>query len=469
MTTKSTVEGQATLCDLSPKDKKEVSLRRWFAKNTFYPLAILVAFLFVLQIVIGGMTVMTSISERERAIERLGDVATRGVAQKNRVILEELVSLGVSRLGASSVSICKESRPLFAIPSSMEACRLDGGLFSQNVRVNIEGFEGHFLLAKFDSKDIIVASFWQSLVLLLPVALLWLLLVRLRSKIDTQLVLPFAHSDPNRTAILEIRKSLRQQEEVLQLQKRFFVEQALTKFAKQVMHDIRSPVTALEIISRDVGSSLDADKARLFSNALGRVKEIADSLLEKSKLGGKRNRGEQSKNGPEVAIDNCPTNNRMERLEVQELVRNLTEEKRNEYADLKELNIELSMQRGSQVVEANRIEFQRVVSNLVNNAVESLEGHSGFVTINVETFGHYVVLEVRDNGCGIPGANLEKVFGEGVSIDKPQGSGLGLSHARNQVEKWGGEISIFSKIDVGTTVSLKVPLAEAESIELESI
>jgi cell cycle sensor histidine kinase DivJ len=80
------------------------------------------------------------------------------------------------------------------------------------------------------------------------------------------------------------------------------------------------------------------------------------------------------------------------------------------------------------------------------------------------------VLEVADTGCGIPEEERERIFlpmvsfkGEHARGDTPQnrvrGTGLGLSISQTIVEDHGGEIRLASEVDVGTTVTVRLPLA----------
>ena len=63
----------------------------------------------------------------------------------------------------------------------------------------------------------------------------------------------------------------------------------------------------------------------------------------------------------------------------------------------------------------------------------------------------------RDNGCGIPEENLDKIF-EPLFTTKPKGIGLGLAITRRLVEQNGGEIRVNSRKDEGTTFTIKLPV-----------
>lgn len=119
-------------------------------------------------------------------------------------------------------------------------------------------------------------------------------------------------------------------------------------------------------------------------------------------------------------------------------------------------------------------EFQDVFTNLYMNALNAL-GDEGL--LNVETtyqrdfgsvhkaFTHcipaeadkYIVLSIRDNGCGIAPGNIEKVFVPFASFSKKQGTGLGLAMVSDFVLKNRYGLTIESTLGVGTCVSLWFP------------
>ncbi len=101
----------------------------------------------------------------------------------------------------------------------------------------------------------------------------------------------------------------------------------------------------------------------------------------------------------------------------------------------------------------------QVFVNLLINAIESFPtGGTGDNQIRVSTRKddlNRVVVEIADNGCGIPKENLERVF-DPFFTTRPagQGTGLGLAICRSIVESFSGEITIDSDEGVGTTVAV---------------
>ena len=67
-----------------------------------------------------------------------------------------------------------------------------------------------------------------------------------------------------------------------------------------------------------------------------------------------------------------------------------------------------------------------------------------------------VLIEVRDNGCGIPAEDLERVL-EFYYTTKDTGTGLGLSIAQGILQQHGGSLQLMSRVGLGTSVTLALP------------
>jgi len=107
------------------------------------------------------------------------------------------------------------------------------------------------------------------------------------------------------------------------------------------------------------------------------------------------------------------------------------------------------------------VEFKRLLSNLVNNAVEAFGEGSGTVSVGLSSRDGCVLVSVHDNGKGIPPEVLAKLGRRGETHGKGGGSGLGLYHARTSAESWGGSLEITSEVGKGTTTTVLLPLTPA--------
>jgi signal transduction histidine kinase len=109
----------------------------------------------------------------------------------------------------------------------------------------------------------------------------------------------------------------------------------------------------------------------------------------------------------------------------------------------------------------DRQDLQQVLLNLINNAIGSMQGASRRVlTISGSAQPGTVLLEVTDTGAGIPEEQIGKIF-EPFFSTKAKGDsiGLGLTTCQKILKDAGGSISVSSKVDEGTTFTLRLPIA----------
>jgi len=127
------------------------------------------------------------------------------------------------------------------------------------------------------------------------------------------------------------------------------------------------------------------------------------------------------------------------------------------------VTIETQFEPALPVVPASPSEMQQVLLNLVNNAIDALDEKGGVVTIRTRTEADQVVIEVADNGQGIPASQLTRIF-EPFFTTKPvgEGTGLGLSICYGLVRKHGGDITVESEPGVGSTFRVRLPIRSAE-------
>ncbi len=107
----------------------------------------------------------------------------------------------------------------------------------------------------------------------------------------------------------------------------------------------------------------------------------------------------------------------------------------------------------------------RVLTNVIENAILYNRPH-GSVTVSMEREDETVKIDIVDTGVGIAEKDVQKIFDRFYRADKSRsrrtgGSGLGLSIARSIIESFGGAISMKSTVDVGTTVSITLPIHKA--------
>lgn len=196
--------------------------------------------------------------------------------------------------------------------------------------------------------------------------------------------------------------------------------------AREVSHDIRSPVSALEMIAGDLKEKMDPDKYELFEMCVGRVKDIADRMLNETRT----------------------THASYSTDKIEEYVTLLQD------TSSEKLKISCALEEAHFNLESSR--FESVISNLINNSKEAISAHGEINITGTKEDGIYS-LSISDNGSGIPADVLSKIGKKGFSYGKAEGNGIGLYSAKQAIESFGGVFNIDSSFGKGTTVTINLP------------
>lgn len=224
--------------------------------------------------------------------------------------------------------------------------------------------------------------------------------------------------------------------------------QHINRFSADVSHELRTPLTILrgELESLTQYGQLPPAALETIGSALeeiSRLSQIINQLLEISRLeAGQATKEVSVVNLGELAISTA------------EQMRLLADEK----------SIRLDYLVSSEVpIEGNAGLVKQIVVNLLDNAIK-YTSEGGSVELLVETRGNKSILEVRDNGIGIPAAALPHICERFYRADKARsrhsgGAGLGLSIVKSICAALGGELSISSNEGEGTRVRVELPRA----------
>ena len=112
----------------------------------------------------------------------------------------------------------------------------------------------------------------------------------------------------------------------------------------------------------------------------------------------------------------------------------------------------------TQLIEINAHELQQVLVNLIRNAVHAIADQGGKICVNTRDWeGKGVIIDVKDNGIGIPDDQSDKIFNPFFTTKKQaenEGTGLGLTLSYSLMHRYGGNISLKSKQGKGTTFTI---------------
>lgn len=216
---------------------------------------------------------------------------------------------------------------------------------------------------------------------------------------------------------------------------------------QQVAHDIRSPIAALTVVTQTI-DNIPEEQRILIRQAVQRIEDIANDLASR-------------KINSQTVMDNDDTKIMSAQM-VSGILDLIVSEKRMQFRSHCDLRIDCNITKKSYGLFANIHEntFKRVFSNLINNAVEAL-GQNGHIQVNLLSEGNNLLIQVNDNGKGIASEVLPKLMQRGETHGKKEGKGLGLFHARETVESWGGRMEIRSEVGKGTEIRILLPKTSA--------
>ena len=109
---------------------------------------------------------------------------------------------------------------------------------------------------------------------------------------------------------------------------------------------------------------------------------------------------------------------------------------------------------------ADHDELRGVFVNLLTNALQAMPDVPGRITLRAYADAGAAVVEVQDDGTGIPADVQPRVFQPSFST-KTSGMGLGLAISKRAVEAAGGSIAFETAEGQGTTFTVRLPLAES--------
>ncbi len=135
------------------------------------------------------------------------------------------------------------------------------------------------------------------------------------------------------------------------------------------------------------------------------------------------------------------------------------------------ITIRFNNKADSCIVDADPTQVEIMISNVLDNSIHAItkKGYIEITLTGIEKIEHdaarqYAVIDIEDNGCGIGESALEKVFEPYISGDS-DGTGLGLSIVKKMVESHNGSVTITSKKNMGTLVSLTLPFKQKAVLE----
>lgn len=226
-------------------------------------------------------------------------------------------------------------------------------------------------------------------------------------------------------------------------------EKIRSEFTANVSHELKTPLTSINGYAEMIGSGVTSEQDTIkFANIINkeglRLLDLIEDIINLSKL---ESIGSQEMKDLSSSID------------IYEIADDIIS---NQMTRAKERNIKLELIGTNLNITANRRMIVDLIYNLVDNAIKYNQDN-GRVSVEIYKESKYCVLKVKDSGIGISQKDMNRIFERFYRADKSRskkigGTGIGLSIVKHIVEKHNGEISLTSKLNIGTEIEIILPL-----------
>ncbi len=204
-----------------------------------------------------------------------------------------------------------------------------------------------------------------------------------------------------------------------------------------VMHDLRSPIKKIKVLNemmREDEDGGDNPLIDMIDKSAEQASEILDDFMD--------------------FINNIPVEKTP--LNLNEIVDEAVKLSQGSREDKAHAAIKLDIPTAL-IVPGDESKLRRTISNLVNNAIDVLQGKKdGEINISANVIDNMAVLNISDNGPGIPPEIINTLFEPFVTKSKSTGTGLGLAIVKQYVNAHGGNISV--KNNNGAVFTISLPL-----------
>ena len=218
----------------------------------------------------------------------------------------------------------------------------------------------------------------------------------------------------------------------------------LGELAAGAAHEIRNPLTSIrssiQFLKRKLNDTTDVEMANDLISEVDRINEIIEGMLSFAK----------------------PQPLKKENTQLKSILTQTVQLVSNT-ARKKEIEICLNYQTDTEDILADPSQLKQVFLNIIMNAIQAIESSPGKIDITVivsdskNKYAPEYLIEITDNGKGIPNENIDKIF-DPFYTTKDEGTGLGLSISYGIINQHGGDIEFFSEPGKGTKVKIKIPL-----------
>jgi len=228
------------------------------------------------------------------------------------------------------------------------------------------------------------------------------------------------------------------------------VHEVRRDFVANISHELKTPIGALSLLSEAVMEAKDDSESvtKFASRMQIEAKRLTDLVQEIIQLS---------------RVQDSDPLHEAEVLLASDLIKDALDQCRTT-ADARKISLFFQESKDT-YIQGDHDQMTMAVNNLIENAINYSPAGTK-VSVSTSAENGIISIAVSDQGIGIPEAEIERIFERFYRVDPARsretgGTGLGLSIVKHIVTKHGGEISVWSSENVGSTFTIRLPIHES--------
>ena len=240
-----------------------------------------------------------------------------------------------------------------------------------------------------------------------------------------------------------LQKTINEQKELLTLK---------DEFLSVCSHDLRSPLTGILGFAEELHEQLSDQEHKQMTSQISTSGNYLLSLINDILDLGKSTASKSSEQFTQLKLPNI----------IAHCIKTLQASANKKHIQLK---FNCPQRFKDLHINGEEVSLIRIFTNLISNSLKFTE-KNGLVSLQLKQNGDNIEVTIKDNGIGIPEDKIPILFEKYTSAsqegtDGEKSTGLGMSIIKTLTEMHKGQISVFSKLGVGTIITLSFPLAQA--------
>lgn len=221
------------------------------------------------------------------------------------------------------------------------------------------------------------------------------------------------------------------------------LENMRSEFVANVSHELKTPLTSIKGFSETLRYVDDFETKNKFLNIIDKEAERLTNLINDI-----------------LILSNIENLHKMENdnFRPKEVIENIIDIMRKQ-AEKKQVKIEFINEFSDEIV-GSKDKFHQLALNLIENAIK-YSNENGNVKILITSNNGYFIFKVSDDGIGIPRNDIPRIFERFYRVDKSRstrGTGLGLAIVKHIVKLFNGDITVQSKLGVGSVFTVRIKI-----------